>query len=218
VNAVRLVLIGPPGSGKGTQARLLRERLGARHISSGDLLRDAVRRQTPKGLEAKAYMDRGKLVPDALVVSLIEEQLRAIDGQEFLLDGFPRNLEQAQTLAELLDELELPIDHVISLRVPAEEVVRRLSGRRTCSGCGAMFHTAFLPPKKAGRCDHCGGALVQRDDDREETVRSRLEVFARETEPLLDWYRQRGLLRDVDGSGTPEEVFARILHHLHVSG
>lgn len=207
---MRLILLGAPGAGKGTQASFLAARLGAPHISSGELLRASVRGGNEVGQRAKAYMERGQLVPDEIVVALIEARLRE-GGPRFLLDGFPRTVAQADTLGRTLAALGTEVEGVVSIEVPAEDLVRRLAGRRTCRTCGAMFHVAFDPPRREGRCDKCDGELYQRDDDREETVRARLEVFARETEPLLEYYRARGILHRVDGSGTPQQVLARIL-------
>jgi adenylate kinase len=206
-----LVLIGPPGAGKGTQAKMLEERFGVAHISSGDLLRAAIRDGSKRGKEAKAYMDRGELVPDELVVALIEDRLMREDGNGFLLDGFPRTVRQAETLSSMLTRHRRSIDAALSLQVPTEELVTRLGGRRTCRVCGAMYHLRFDPPRVPGRCDRCGGELYQRDDDNEGTIRARLEVFARQTQPVLQYYAQRSKLREVDGCGTPAEVLKRIV-------
>ncbi|GIW40096.1 MAG: adenylate kinase [Candidatus Binatia bacterium] len=216
VENVRMVLVGPPGAGKGTQAKMLRERTGLEHLSTGDLLREAVRRNTPLGAEAKAYMDRGRLVPDRLVARLVEERISSSpDG--FVLDGYPRSVAQAAMLDEFLERAGRPLTHVVSVEVPAEDLVTRLGGRRTCRECGAVFHVRFAPPRTPGVCDRCGGALYQREDDREETVRARLEVFEKETSPVLEFYRRRGLLRSVDGRKAPDEVFRSILDILGVA-
>jgi len=212
---MRIVLMGPPGAGKGTQAKLMRERTGMAHISTGDLLRKAVSAQTALGLAAKGYMDRGELVPDTLVIGMIDHCLRT-DGvaASFMLDGFPRTVTQAEALEDTLKTGQVPLEHVISLAVPREELVRRLSGRRTCRQCGAMFHVAFDPPRQEGICDRCGGALYQREDDREETIRARLDVYDRSTAPLENFYRARGLLREIDGTGSTTDVLDRVLVHL----
>lgn len=206
-----LVLIGPPGAGKGTQAKILQKRLGIDHISSGDLLRAAIAAGTSKGKEAKRYMDRGELVPDEVVVSLIEEKLVQDDGREFLLDGFPRTVRQAETLSAMLADKGRAIEAALSLTVPTEELVARLGGRRTCRVCGAMYHMVFDRPQQQGRCDKCGGELYQREDDNEETIRARLKVFDKQTQPVLEHYAKLGKLRPVDGCGTPAEVSERVV-------
>ena len=209
---MRLSLLGPPGSGKGTQGDVLRARLGIPHISSGDLLRDAVARGTELGKSAKAYMDKGELVPDELVLGMIRERLAADDARGgWMLDGFPRTVAQAHGLDGLLGANGAGLEHVVSLRVPKDDVVARLGGRRNCSKCGRLYHVRFQPPKKEGVCDVCGGALVTRKDDEEGTIRARLDVYERQTAPLLDFYRSRGLLREIDGAIAPAEVSDRIL-------
>jgi len=217
---MRVSLLGPPGSGKGTQSEVLRDRLRVPHISSGDLLRDAVARGTELGRAAKGYMDRGELVPDQLVLGMIRERLRNTDcGTGWLLDGFPRTLAQAEALDRLLtEEGRGGVEHVVSLHVPREDVVVRLGGRRTCGGCGRLYHVRFQPPKTEGVCDACGGRLSIRRDDEEATIRSRLDVYDRQTAPLLDYYRGRGLLREIDGTTAPAEVSGRILATLDGHG
>jgi len=213
---MRLVLLGPPGAGKGTQAKLMQERTGASHISSGDLLRAAIASDSELGRAAKGYMDRGELVPDQLVIDMIAERLRH-NGHDpsFMLDGFPRTVAQADALESMLKGRNIPLDHVISLEVPREELVRRLAGRRTCSQCATMYHTAYDPPRQPGVCDRCGGQLVQRDDDREETVRARLDVYDKATAPVAAFYRARNLLREIDGTGNTTQVHDRILQRLN---
>lgn len=206
-----LVLIGPPGAGKGTQAKMLQGRLGVAHISSGDLLRAAIREGSDKGREAKTFMERGELVPDGIVVSLIEDQLTKDEDRGFLLDGFPRTLTQAEELGSMLKRRQKCVDAAVSLIVPAEELVARIGGRRTCRVCGAMFHMKFDPPKTDRVCDKCGGELYQRDDDNADTIRARLKVFHRQTEPVLDYYRKKGKLREIDGLGSPAEVLDRVV-------
>ena len=209
---MRLVLLGPPGAGKGTQARVLGELWGIPQIASGDLLRAVVRENSALGREAASYMDRGQLVPDEFVLKLVAERLQKPDAQKgFILDGFPRNVAQAQALATGLERAGLKLDKVVAVMLPDEEVVKRISGRRTCRNCAAMYHVTFEPPAKAGVCDKCGGQLYQRDDDAEQTVRERIKVYHAMTQPLLDHYRRLGLLAEVDGIGHPDEVENRIL-------
>ena len=208
---MNLIFLGPPGSGKGTQAKMLVDKYGIPQISTGDILREAVKEGTPLGKEAKKYMDEGKLVPDEVVVGIVRERLKEPDCTKgFILDGFPRTIPQAEALDKTLQEMGKGIDHVLSLEVDKEELVRRLSGRRTCKKCGAMYHIIFDPPKKDGVCDRCGGELYQRDDDKEETIRERLRVYEEQTAPLIEYYRKKGLLRPIDGVGKIEEIFARI--------
>ena len=208
---MRLILLGPPGCGKGTQAKLLVERLKVPQVSTGDMLREAGKAGTPLGLEAKQYMDRGALVPDAVIIGLVRERLRNPDcNRGYILDGFPRTVAQAEALEQTLRELNGSLDHVVSLEVAAEDVVGRIAGRRTCRNCGAMYHLRFSPSKVEERCDACGGPTYQRDDDREDTVRRRLLVYADQTAPLLSFYESRGLLRRVGGTGEIGEIFQRI--------
>jgi adenylate kinase len=212
---MNLILLGPPGAGKGTQAQKIVEAYHIPQISTGDILRSAVKEGTPLGKEAKAFMDRGQLVPDEVVIGIIEERLRASDCQSgFILDGFPRNISQANALQSLLKKLEKSIDHVINIEVDFDELVRRLTGRRTCKNCGAMFHILFHPPKEEGKCDRCGGPLYQRADDHEETIRTRLKEYEKQTAPLVDYYQKKKLLRSIDGMGEAEQIFERILKQL----
>jgi len=211
----RIVILGPPGSGKGTQANLLEEKWGIPHISSGDLLRAHVREGTDLGRRAKPYMDRGDLVPDELILDMMEARLSEQDAQRgYVLDGFPRTVPQAEALDRRLERMGQRLDAVIYLRVPEKELLRRLSGRLTCPKCGAIYHVDTMPPKRSGVCDECGTALVQREDERPDVVRNRLKVYAEQTEPLLTYYRQDGLLHEVDGTlgleRVPQEI-ARIL-------
>jgi adenylate kinase len=207
-----MVLLGPPGAGKGTQARALGALWNIPQVASGDLLRAAVREGSELGREATRYMDRGQLVPDELVLKLIAERLAQPDAKAgFILDGFPRNVAQAETLARMLEQTGSKLDKVVAVIVPDEEIVKRISGRRTCKNCAAMYHTTFEPPKKAGVCDTCGGELYQREDDAEATVRERLKVYAEATRPLLDHYGRLGMLSKVDGVGRTDEVEKRIL-------
>ncbi len=212
---MRLVLLGPPGSGKGTQAQRLVERYKIPQISTGDIFRQAVRDQTELGKRAKEYMDRGELVPDEVVVGMVEERLGQSDCKNgFILDGFPRTIAQAEALDKLLAGKGEKLDAVLEISVPDEEVVKRLSGRRTCRQCGAMYHIEFNPPKEPGKCDKCGGELYQRDDDKEEVIKSRLQVYHSQTAPLIEYYQKEGLLKKIDGLGGIEEVFARIVDAL----
>lgn len=210
---MRIVLLGPPGAGKGTQARMLGERISSPQIASGDLLRAAVRDKTPLGLKAKGYMDRGALVPDELVLKLIDERLDQPDAKRgFILDGFPRSLPQAEAFGKTLSRRNQALDKVIAIIAPDEEIVKRISGRRTCKKCGAMYHVIFDPPRNAGICNECNSELYQREDDSEDTVRMRLEVYNNATKPLLEYYGRTGLLAQIDGVGRSEEILDRILH------
>jgi adenylate kinase len=207
-----LILLGPPGSGKGTQAQKIVARYRIPQISTGDILRAAVKEQTPLGKEAKAYMDQGKLVPDEVVVGIVRERLKAPDCKKgFILDGFPRTVPQAEALEATLRAMNRRIDHVVSIEVNNEELLKRLTGRRTCRGCGAMYHLVFDPPTKEGLCDRCGGELYQRADDKEETIRERLNVYEAQTAPLIAYYRDKGNLRTIDGVGAMEQIFQTIV-------
>jgi adenylate kinase len=209
---VRLVLLGPPGAGKGTQAQALSARWGIPQIASGDLLRAVVREDSELGREAASYMDRGQLVPDEFVLKLIAERFRKKDAHGgFILDGFPRNVSQAEALAGGLERAGIKLDKVVAVMLPDEEVVKRISGRRTCKNCAAMYHVVFEPPAKPGVCDKCGGELYQREDDAEETVRERIKVYEATTRPLLDYYGRLGLLAQVDGMDRPDQVEKQIL-------
>jgi len=204
---MRLLFLGPPGAGKGTQARELAREWGVPQVATGDMLRAAMTAGTPLGREAKQYYDRGELVPDDVILKMVAERLRQPDAaQGFILDGFPRTIAQADGLAAMLDALGTKIDAVIDFDVSEPELIRRLTGRRLCRICQTPFHVVSAPPKHAGVCDKCGGELYQRVDDSEATVRNRLEVFERQTAPLLDYYRQRGLLRTVSGEGAVDKI------------
>ena len=207
-----LIFLGPPGAGKGTQAKMLVERYGIPQVSTGDILRAAVAEGTELGKKAKEYMEAGKLVPDEVVIGIIEERLKQSDCEKgFILDGFPRTVPQAEALDKVLEKMGRKIDHVLTLDVPEEELIKRLTGRRTCKKCGAMYHTIFNPPKVEGVCDKCGGELYQRPDDNEETVRSRLSVYEQQTSPLIDFYEKKGLVRKIDGRGEIKEIFDQIV-------
>jgi adenylate kinase len=216
---VRIVLLGPPGAGKGTQAQSLGALWRVPQVASGDLLRAAVREGSKLGREASGYMDRGALVPDELVLRMIAERLEKPDARAgFILDGFPRNVSQAETLAAILAKMNIRLDKAVAVIVPDEELVKRISGRRTCRNCNAMYHVTFEPPKKAGVCDKCGGELYQRADDKEETVRERLKVYRESTQPLLDHYGRLGLLEKIDGIGSVGEVEKRIIAAINGAG
>jgi adenylate kinase len=216
--SLNLILMGPPGAGKGTQASRLAARLGVPAISTGDMLRDEVKRDSPLGRDAKRYMDRGALVPDAVIVAVIETRLRRADCRRgFILDGFPRTVAQAEALERALHRFGWSLHRVGSLSVPADEVVRRLTGRRTCRDCSTPYHVALDPPARDDVCDICGGALLQRADDHEAVITRRLEVYARDTAPLLEYYRERGLLAEIDGRGKHDDVLAALLTGLHLT-
>ena len=209
---MRVILLGPPGAGKGTQAGRIAETFSIPHISTGDILRANVREGTELGRKAKSYMDAGDLVPDDVIIGMVGERLAADDAKDgFLFDGFPRTVPQAEALEALLIERGQPIDVVLRMLVDTKEIVQRLTGRRTCTECGAIFHVDYDPPQTAGVCDKCGGQLVQRDDDSEDVVLNRLEVYRRSTEPLEEFYWGRGLLRDVEAVGTVDDVGDRII-------
>ena len=200
---MRLVFLGPPGAGKGTQARDLAGEWGVPQVATGDMLRATMAAGTPLGREAKQYYDRGELVPDDVILRMIGERLSKPDATGgVILDGFPRNLTQADALARLLKDLGQTLDAVVYFDVSEDELLRRLTGRRVCRQCSATYHLVSAPPARPGVCDRCGGELYQRDDDREETVKRRLDVYTRQTAPLLDHYRDQGLLTTVDGQGT----------------
>ena len=213
--AARFVLLGPPGAGKGTQAKLLQEKFHACQISTGDILRKAVAEQTPLGKQAAQYINRGALVPDGVIVDLVAERLKEKDCEPgFILDGFPRTIPQAESLDAILKQRGLSLNCVLSVEVPQRDIIERLAGRRTCRNCGALAHVAFSPPKKEGVCDRCGGELFQRDDDREETITNRLKVYENQTAPLVSYYRDRGVLRSIDGVGSVDEIRGRVLKAL----
>jgi adenylate kinase len=211
----RVVLLGPPGAGKGTQAKLLQEKFAACQISTGDILRQAIADQTPLGKEAGQYVSRGALVPDDVIVKLVAARLKEQDcAKGFILDGFPRTIPQAENLDRILKQMGLGLNRVLSVQVPRSVIIERLAGRRTCKNCGALSHVAFSPTKKAGVCDQCGGEIYQRTDDQEETVANRLRVYENQTAPLIEYYRQRNLLRELDGVGTVEEIRRRVVDAL----
>ncbi|MEK4967662.1 adenylate kinase [Cytobacillus sp. FSL R7-0696] len=205
---MNLVLMGLPGAGKGTQAERIVEKYGIPHISTGDMFRAAIKEETPLGLEAKSFMDKGELVPDEVTIGIVRERLGKPDCEKgFLLDGFPRTVAQADALENILSDLSRKIDYVINIDVDQEILMERLTGRRICKSCGATYHLVFNPPTKEGECDRCGGELYQREDDNEATVKNRLEVNIKQTKPLLDFYENKGYLRNINGQQEIGKVF-----------
>ena len=210
-----LVLFGPPGAGKGTQSAMMVEKGKMHHISTGDLFRNAMKNKTPLGLEAQSYVDSGNLVPDSVTIGLVREVLSENKEGNFIFDGFPRNEAQAEALASLVGEMGVsPIRHALFLEVPDEVLVKRLTGRRLCRDCGAVYHTESHPPQKEGVCDKCGGEVYQRKDDGADVISTRLEAYNKSTAPLKDYYKDKGLFVALDGLGQTEEVFARIQAYL----
>ena len=206
-----LIIFGPPGAGKGTQASIIAKNYNMLHISTGDMLRAAVKEGTELGNLAKSYMDKGELVPDNVVIGIIREAIKSSDSiNGYLLDGFPRTIPQAEALDQMLNSESLKVDKVVSIEVPDGEIISRISGRRVCEKCGAMYHKVFDPPKNSDICDKCGGNLYQRDDDREDVIRKRLEVYRGQTLPLKAYYRNANILREIDGLGTIDGVRSRI--------
>ena len=213
-----LIMAGPPGAGKGTQAAMLAERLGIPHVASGDLFREALKAETELGLTAKSYMDRGELVPDEVTIAMIRERLLKPDYDEgIILDGFPRTIEQAKALKELLVEQEKTIDAALFIDASEDELVRRLSSRWTCRNCQAIYNLISNPPREKGKCDICGGELYQRADDLPETVRNRIRVYWDQTSPLIDYYRDAGLLITIESEGGIDRVQAKILEALQIA-
>jgi len=212
---VRIILLGPPGSGKGTQAELLSKKYGIPHIAMGDILREEVARGTSLGKKVNVYMSRGELVPDEIVIEVLKERIKKPDCKNgFILDGFPRTLNQAKALDTMLDELGFRIDAVVYIDVPDEEIVRRLSLRRTCRVCGRVYNLYYNPPKQDGKCDVCGGELFIRDDDKPEVIRNRLKVYNEQTRPLVSYYEESKLLVRVDGANSIDNVFQQIVKKL----
>ncbi|MCL1851642.1 MAG: adenylate kinase [Peptococcaceae bacterium] len=209
---MRLILLGPPGAGKGTQAQGLADHFGIVHISTGDMFRAAIKNETALGLQAKAFSDAGTLVPDDVTIGIVRERLGQSDCHEgFLLDGFPRTLVQAEALAEILKELEISLNAAVNVQVDRPLLMARLTGRRVCRQCGATYHIVFNPPPQEDQCGKCGGELYQRKDDNEETCEKRLDVYQRETAPLIEYYARKGILRNIQGDQEIDQVLADIL-------
>jgi adenylate kinase len=208
---MNIVLLGAPGSGKGTQATRMTDEFGIPQISTGDILRAALKKGTEMGLKAKEYMDKGALVPDDVIIGIMQDRLKEKDAEKgFILDGFPRTIKQAEALDAMLTKMGKALDHVVSVYVSEDELLKRMTGRRTCRSCGAMYHETFGPPKKQGVCDKCGGELYTRDDDKEETIKARFKVYKDSTFPLIDYYKAKKLLRDIEGLGSIDEIYSRI--------
>lgn len=211
---MRLVILGPPGAGKGTHAEILTKELGIPHVSTGDMLRESIKAGSPLGLKAKQYMDKGSLVPDEVVIGLVIERLKQPDAAKgFILDGFPRTPQQAERLDESLREMHMPLDYVLDFATSLPMIFMRLAGRRVCSKCSRTYNLKNWPPKKQGICDDCGGELLQRPDDKEETIEKRLKVYHEQTEPLIEYYRKQGVLEDLDGD-LDVAPLNKILHEL----
>lgn len=209
---MKIIMLGAPGAGKGTQAKMIADRYGIPHVSTGDIFRANIKNGTALGMEAKGYMDQGKLVPDELTVKILLDRVSKEDCRNgYVLDGFPRTIPQAEVLDKALTELNDKIDFAINVDVPDENIVRRMSGRRACLNCGATYHMVHVPPKKEGICDRCGNELILRDDDKEETVKNRLAVYHEQTQPLIDFYTEKGVLADVDGTQDMQVVFENII-------
>jgi len=216
---LRLVIMGPPGAGKGTQAAMIANRFSIPHVSTGDIFRKNLKEGTPLGLKAKEYMNKGLLVPDETVVEIVKDRLSEEDCQKgFLLDGFPRTVAQASVLDEVLGQMNMKIDNVINIEVPKEVLIERAVGRRVCKKCGATYHVKYKSPSRPGLCDECDGELIQRDDDKEETVVKRIEVYLEQTQPLIDYYAKRGLLVNIDGGQNITNVGEQIVKALERGG
>ena len=212
---MKIIMLGAPGAGKGTQAKKIAEKYDIPHISTGDIFRANIKEGTELGKKAKTYMDQGLLVPDELVVDLVVDRLQKDDCKKgYILDGFPRTIPQAESLTEALDKIHEKMDFAIDVEVPDENIVTRMGGRRACVGCGATYHIVFNPTKKEGICDTCGEALILRDDDKPETVQKRLDVYHAQTQPLIDYYKNEGILKEVDGTMDMEDVFKAIVQIL----
>lgn len=208
---MRLVLLGAPGAGKGTQAKKLIDKYGIPQISTGDLLRAAVKEGTELGKQAKAIMDKGELVTDSIVLGMVKERLSKDDCKKgFILDGFPRNTAQAEALDKMLVDMGMPLTAAISVDVPSGDLMKRLTGRRTCKSCGQMYNVYFSAPKTEGKCDKCSGELFQRDDDKEDTINNRLKVYEAQTAPLIDYYTKKGINNSVAGTGSIDDIFAKV--------
>ncbi len=209
---MKIIMLGAPGAGKGTQAKMIAEKYSIPHVSTGDIFRANIKEQTELGMEAKKYMDQGLLVPDELTVKILLDRVAKDDCRNgYVLDGFPRTIPQAEVLDKAVSELNEKIDYAINVDVKDENIIRRMSGRRACLKCGATYHIEHIPPKKEGICDKCGSELVLRDDDKPETVEKRLKVYHEQTQPLIDYYNKKGILKEVDGSQDMKDVFNAIV-------
>ena len=212
---MKIIMLGAPGAGKGTQAKLIADKYNLPHISTGDIFRANIKEGTALGMEAKKYMDQGLLVPDELTVKILLDRVAKEDCKNgYVLDGFPRTIPQAEVLVKALAELGESVDFAINVEVPDENIIKRMGGRRACLSCGATYHLEHIPPKAEGLCDHCGRELVLRDDDKPETVKNRLQVYHEQTSPLIDFYRAKGVLKEVDGTRRMDEVFNAIVEIL----
>lgn len=208
---MKIIMLGAPGAGKGTQAKMIAEKYAVPHVSTGDIFRANIKNGTELGMEAKKYMDQGLLVPDELTVKILLDRVAQEDCRNgYVLDGFPRTIPQAEVLDRALDEIGDKIDYAINVDVPDENIIRRMGGRRACLSCGATYHVEHIPPKQEGICDTCGKELVLRDDDKPETVKNRLDVYHKQTRPLIDFYQAKGILRTVDGTADMKDVFAAV--------
>ena len=213
---MKIIMLGAPGAGKGTQAKMIAEKFNIPHISTGDIFRANIKNGTELGKKAKEYMDKGQLVPDELTVEILLDRVAGDDCKNgYVLDGFPRTIPQADVLDKELTKLGDKVDFAINVDVPDENIVRRMSGRRACLKCGATYHIEHIPPKKEGICDKCGSELVQRDDDKPETVQNRLSVYHEQTQPLIDYYNKKNILKSVDGTKDMQEVFSDIVNILN---
>ena len=216
MEGIKIILLGPPGVGKGTVAEMLKEEYGAAHLSTGDMLREEVKMGSEMGREALGYMNSGGLVPDELVISILRKRIMERGREKgFILDGFPRTIKQAEALEGILREAEMTPDIVVNLHAPEDVIIQRLSGRLQCADCSRIYHISNMPPRKAGVCDECGGELFQRSDDKEETVKVRLKTYAVQTAPLIDFYSSRGLLREVKADTGPRETFEEVKRQIN---
>lgn len=208
---MKIIMLGAPGAGKGTQAKQIAAKYGIPHISTGDIFRENIKNNTELGKLAKGYMDRGELVPDEVVVDLVIDRIKADDCADgFILDGFPRTIPQAQSLKEALNKEKMALDYAIDVEVPDEVIIQRISGRRSCTQCSAIYHVDYHPPKEAGVCDHDGAQLILRNDDKPETVHKRLSVYHEQTQPLIDYYKKENILVEIDGTQSTDQVFSAI--------
>ncbi|MCM8765883.1 MAG: adenylate kinase [Candidatus Omnitrophica bacterium] len=216
---MRLILLGPPGAGKGTQAEILKEKLGIPHISTGDMLRQVLKEDSPLSKKVKRFVERGELVPDEIILEIMKQRLSSADTEKgFILDGFPRTIKQAQGLEQLLKKMNKQIDLVLYFATSVEKIIERLSGRLVCSRCGMNYHLKNMPPKEEGVCDKCGGELSQREDDQEETVRKRIDVYLKQTAELIEFYKSKGILRTLDANRDAQEVYKELIRLFEKEG